>query len=131
MVTIRTKRVYEPYEPCDGYRVLVDRLWPRGLTKERVRYDQWAKFLAPSNAVRKAFGHKAQNWDAFVAAYTAELDANPKAHAFAGQLAQGAHPTVTLLYAAHDPKLNQAVVLQRWLVEHMGGAPGATMPKAA
>ncbi len=131
MVTIRTKRVYEPYEPSDGYRVLVDRLWPRGLTKERVRYDQWAKFLAPSNAVRKAFGHKAQNWDAFVAAYTAELDANPKAHAFAGQLAQGAHPTVTLLYAAHDPKLNQAVVLQRWLVEHMGGAPGATMPKAA
>ena len=131
MVTIRTKRVYEPYEPSDGYRVLVDRLWPRGLTQERVHYDQWAKFLAPSNAVRKAFGHKAQNWDAFVAAYTAELDANPKAHAFAGQLAQGAHPTVTLLYAAHDPKLNQAVVLQRWLVEHMGGAPGATMPKAA
>lgn len=131
MVTIRTKRVYEPYEPSDGYRVLVDRLWPRGLTKERVHYDQWAKFLAPSNAVRKAFGHKAQNWDAFVAAYTAELDANPKAHAFAGQLAQGAHPTVTLLYAAYDPKLNQAVVLQRWLVEHMGGAPGATMPKAA
>lgn len=131
MVSIQTKRVYEPYAEADGYRILVDRLWPRGLTKERVHYDQWAKFLAPSNAVRKAFGHKAQNWDAFVAAYTAELDANPKALAFAGQLAQGAHPVVTLLYAAHDPKLNQAVVLKRWLEGHMGAASKAAVPKVA
>lgn len=54
---IAIKRVYEPYEESDGYRVLVDRLWPRGLTKARVHYDEWAKFLAPSTELRKAFGH--------------------------------------------------------------------------
>ena len=94
MVDIQTKRVYEPYEEDDGYRVLVDRLWPRGLTKERVHYDEWDRSLAPSTATRKAFGHKAQNWDGFAAAYTAELDANPKAAAFADRLAQGGHPHV-------------------------------------
>jgi uncharacterized protein YeaO (DUF488 family) len=115
MVDIQTKRVYEPYEEDDGYRVLVDRLWPRGLTKERVHYDEWDRSLAPSTATRKAFGHKAQNWDGFAAAYTAELDANPKAAAFADRLAQGGHPKVTLLYAAHDQERNQAVILKRWL----------------
>ena len=110
MVDIQTKRVYEPYEEDDGYRVLVDRLWPRGLTKERVHYDEWDRALAPSTATRKAFSHKAQNWDGFAAAYTAELDANPKAAAFADRLAQ-----VTLLYAAHDQERNQAVILKRWL----------------
>lgn len=115
MVDIETKRVYEPYEESDGYRVLVDRLWPRGLTKERVHYDEWDRSLAPSTATRKAFGHKAQNWDSFVAAYTAELDANPKAAAFADRLAQGGHSKVTLLYAAHDQEHNQAIVLKKWL----------------
>ena len=95
--------------------MLVDRLWPRGLTKERVHYDEWDRSLAPSTATRKAFGHKAQNWDGFAAAYTAELDANPKAAAFADRLAQGGHPKVTLLYAAHDQERNQAVILKRWL----------------
>ena len=115
MVDIQTKRVYEPYEEDDGYRVLVDRLWPRGLTKERVHYDEWDRSLAPSTATRKAFGHKAQNWDGFAAAYTAELDANPKAAAFADRLAQGGHPKVTLLSAAHDQERKQADILKRWL----------------
>lgn len=112
---IQIKRVYEPYDPSDGYRVLVDRLWPRGLTKERVHYDLWAKDLAPSNEIRKAFGHKAEHFATFKTAYLAELDRNPKATAFVQQLLANNYPTVTLLYAAHDPQLNQAVVLQAWL----------------
>lgn len=119
---IVTKRVYEPYEQSDGYRVLVDRLWPRGLTKARVHYDEWAKFLAPSTAVRKAFGHNPANWDTFVAQYTAELNANPEAAAFAKKLTEPTlahYPRVTLLYGAKDEKENQAVVLAQWLREHM------------
>lgn len=119
-VRILTKRVYEPYDPSDGYRVLVDRIWPRGLTKEEVHYDLWAKDLAPTTATRKAFGHEARNFDAFVSAYTAELDANPAAHDFAHTLAQNPpDQTVTLLYGAHDTHLNQAVVLQGWLERHI------------
>lgn len=118
---IQIKRVYEPYSEDDGYRVLVDRLWPRGLTKERVHYDLWAKFLAPSTEIRKAFGHKAENFDAFKKAYIAELDANPEAFSFAKGLAGAdfaSYPRVTLLYAAHDPKINHAVILAEWLREH-------------
>lgn len=128
--TIKIKRVYEPYASSDGYRVLVDRLWPRGLTREEVHYDDWARSLAPSTAVRKAFDHKAQNWDSFVTAYTAELDANLQALAFAKRLAKGEHPVVTLLYAAHDPNLNQAVVLQKWLEAHLGGSQAPTRKAA-
>ena len=118
---ITTKRVYEPYEETDGYRILVDRLWPRGLTKERVHYDLWAKFLAPSNEIRRAFGHKAQNWPRFKQEYLAELNANAEALSFARSLNGpdfAKYPRITLLYAAHDPKLNQAVVLAQWLRDH-------------
>lgn len=119
------KRVYEPYEESDGYRVLVDRLWPRGMTKERVHYDLWAKFLAPSTEIRKAFGHKAENFDTFKKAYTAELDANAEAFDFAKKIAgpDFAHyPCVTLLYAARDPKINHAIILAQWLMDHESGA---------
>ena len=98
---IAIKRVYEPYEESDGYRVLVDRLWPRGLTKARVHYDEWAKFLAPSTELRKAFGHDPSHWATFQEKYVAELDAR-----------------VTLIYAARDEKENEAVVLQKWLPAH-------------
>ena len=83
---IAIKRVYEPYEESDGYRVLVDRLWPRGLTKARVHYDEWAKFLAPSTELRKAFGHDPSHWATFQEKYVAELDANPEALKFAKKL---------------------------------------------
>ena len=115
------KRVYEPYEESDGCRVLVDRLWPRGLTKERVHYDLWEKELAPSTEIRRAFGHKPENWDTFKAAYLAELNANPAATAFAQNIAGpdfAQYPRITLLYAAHDPKLNHALILAQWLREH-------------
>lgn len=118
---IQIKRVYEPYSEDDGYRILVDRLWPRGLTKARVHYDLWAKFLAPSTEIRKAFGHKAENWETFQKAYTAELDANEKTFAFAKELANPAfakYPRITLLYAARDPHLNHALILAAWLRAH-------------
>lgn len=118
---IAIKRVYEPYEDSDGYRVLVDRLWPRGLTKERVHYDLWAKFLAPSTELRRAFGHDPAHWAAFQEKYVAELNANPEALDFAKKLASpemAKYSRVTLLYAARNEKENEAVVLQRWLPEH-------------
>ena len=118
---IQNKRVYEPYEESDGYRVLVDRLWPRGLTRARVHYDEWAKFLAPSTELRKAFGHDPAHWAAFQEKYVEELNANPEALAFAKKLAgpeMAAYPRVTLLYAARNEQENEAVVLQRWLPEH-------------
>ncbi len=115
MVDIKIKRAYEPYEKDDGYRVLVDRLWPRGLTKERVHYDIWEKSLAPSSALRKAFGHKPENWEMFKKRYCEELSTNPDAAAFAKSLADGNYKTVTLVYGAKNTKMNQAVVLKHWL----------------
>lgn len=104
---IAIKRVYEPYEESDGYRVLVDRLWPRGLTKARVHYDEWAKFLAPSTELRKAFGHDPSHWATFQEKYVAELDANPEALKFAKKLSSpemAKYPRVTLIYAAATKK---------------------------
>ena len=72
---VRIKRVYEPYEESDGYRVLVDRLWPRGLTKERVHYNVWEKGIAPSTELRRWFGHDPAKWDEFKKRYVAELNA--------------------------------------------------------
>lgn len=129
---IRIKRVYEPYDPADGFRVLVDRVWPRGLTKEKVHYDLWEKELAPSTPVRRAFGHKPENWDAFQKAYRSELDANPAALDFAHKLGSpefakqlasegfGNPPRVTLIYGAKNETMNQAVVLAHWFPKHMG-----------
>lgn len=118
---IQIKRVYEPYSEDDGYRVLVDRLWPRGLTKERVHYDLWAKDLTPSTEIRRAFGHKPENWETFKKSYIAELDQNPAAWDFAHKIAGSefaSYPRITLLYAARDPKLNHALILAEWLREH-------------
>ncbi len=118
---VRIKRVYEPYEESDGYRVLVDRLWPRGLTKERVHYNVWEKGIAPSTELRRWFGHDPAKWDEFKKRYVAELNANPEAAAFAAELTSpklAAYPCVTLLYAARNEADNEAVVLQKWLTAH-------------
>lgn len=112
-MSISIKRVYEPAAKADGHRVLVDRLWPRGLTKEEVPLDEWLKELAPSTTLRKWFGHDPVRWDGFRHRYAAELDAlsehwRPLAE-------RAAHHTVTLLYGARDEQHNQAVVLQAYL----------------
>ena len=120
---IKIKRVYEKPEADDGYRVLVDKLWPRGIRKADLPYDYWAKELTPSTAARKAFGHKAENFDAFKERYLGELNTSDEARASAQQLEENAmhagDSTITLLYAARDPKINHAVILREWLEEQM------------
>lgn len=108
---VHTKRAYEPCTDSDGYRVLVDRLWPRGLSKTTLSYDRWAKDLAPSTDLRKRFGHQAERWKEFHHDYTAELQA-PGAQALMDEiLAAAQDQVITLLYGAHDTEHNQAVVL--------------------
>lgn len=110
---IKLKRVYEAVTADDGWRVLVDRLWPRGLSKEKAHIDMWAKDIAPSNELRSAFHHNAMTWDEFCSHYTAELKANPAWPQFLSSLK--AHPHATLLFGAKDTTHNQAVVLMRLL----------------
>ena len=112
---IKLKRTYDTPEADDGYRVLVDRLWPRGIKKENLHADEWAKTIAPSTECRKAFNHDPERFETFASAYTAELDNNPDAAAFVEQLKQLATNTVTLLFSDKDTVYNNAVVLKKWL----------------
>jgi uncharacterized protein YeaO (DUF488 family) len=115
MHALRLKRVYEPAASEDGARVLVDRLWPRGLTKEKAAIDHWPKAVAPSNELRHWFGHAPDRWEEFVARYRAELEA-PEAQAeIAAIRALLRKSRVTLLYAAHDEEMNNAVALRDYL----------------
>jgi len=112
------KRVYDEPDPGDGFRVLVDRLWPRGLTKERARLDLWAKDVAPSTELRRAFHHGGMTWEDFAAAYRAELAADPAVAALRDDLAP--HPVATLLHSVADATQNHAVLLREALE---AGAP--------
>ena len=116
MGKILIKRVYEAPEASDGCRILVDRLWPRGLTKERLQADGWIKYISPSLEIRKAFCHREEYFDTFKAAYLAELDANPQKNEFI-KLTKGCLKSnnLTLLYAAASKTVNHAVILQDWL----------------
>jgi len=111
---IRTKRVYEPATSHDGFRVLVDRVWPRGLTKEQVQADLWMKDVAPSTALRQWFGHDRSKWEAFKRQYFSELDAQPQA--VARLLEEAAKGRLTLLFSARDAEYNQAVALREYLL---------------
>ncbi|MDQ7879307.1 DUF488 family protein [Microbacterium sp. QXD-8] len=109
---IRLKRVYDEPTPGDGFRVLVDRLWPRGLSKERAALDLWANEVAPSTELRKAFHHDDLSWPDFEAAYRAEL-AGPTSTALASLREElAAHPVVTLLHAVNDEAHNHALILR-------------------
>lgn len=108
-MSLHVKRVYDPAGDEDGYRVLVDRLWPRGLSKQRAAIDLWAKQVAPSDGLRRAFHHEGLTWPEFEARYRGELAANADLAAFRADLAS--HPVVTLLHGAHDAEHNNAVVL--------------------
>src|SRR5688500_507071 len=110
---IHLKRIYDPYDPADGYRILVDRLWPRGLTKEAARIDSWAKEVAPSPKLRKWFHHDTSQWKEFVKRYKAELKASNALDTLLPEIKK--HKTVTLLYGAKDVQNNQAVVLKELL----------------
>lgn len=107
---ITLKRAYETASPDDGTRVLVDRLWPRGLARSNAAVDIWMKDIAPSNELRRWFGHDPERWNEFRRRYKAELAANPDELEKLRQLAKKHH--VTLIYGARDERHNQAVVLK-------------------
>jgi len=109
------KRVYEPAAADDGLRVLVDRLWPRGISKATARIDLWLKDVAPSDALRRRFHGKPAKWDEFVAAYGRELRQEPAKTAAADLHERLRRQPVTLLYAARDEAHNNAVALRLWL----------------
>jgi uncharacterized protein YeaO (DUF488 family) len=109
----RLKRAYEPADPGDGQRVLVDRIWPRGVTKAEAHIDLWLKDVAPSTELRKWFGHAPERWPGFRERYLDELKANPAVGELRQVMAKG---PVTLVYGAKDTEHNQAVVL----AEHLG-----------
>lgn len=112
---IEIKRVYEPPAKTDGQRVLVDRIWPRGVAKEKAVLALWLKEIAPSTDLRKWFDHDPQRWTEFRKRFSAELDGNPDAvEELRGLLAKG---KVTLVYAAHDEEHNNAVALAAYLKE--------------
>jgi uncharacterized protein YeaO (DUF488 family) len=110
-VHIKIKRAYDAAQPDDGYRVLVDRLWPRGLAKEKLPYDLWCKELAPSSALRTWFGHKVEKWDEFRQRYQTELRTDEQVARMHDLLAGATTPTISLIYSAKDVQHNQAVVL--------------------
>ena len=110
---IRFKRAYEPAAPSDGRRVLVERLWPRGLSKARLRLDDWMKDVAPSTALRRWFGHDPKKWPEFRRRYLAELRA--RRWAWQPLVRAARRGRVTLVYAARDPAHNGALALKAFL----------------
>lgn len=110
---IKLKRVYEKPEKADGIRILVDRLWPRGLTKAKAKLDLWLKEIAPSTELRKWFGHDPKKWRTFCARYRVELKHHADQLEMIKSKAKGG--TVTLLYGARDQEHNEAVVLMQFL----------------
>jgi uncharacterized protein YeaO (DUF488 family) len=109
---VTTKRVYDPPGPDDGYRVLIDRLWPRGMSKARAHFDAWLRDLGPSPELRRWFGHDPARWEEFRRQYQAELS-RPEKQALIEDLVQRArHGTLTLLYGSREQRFNDATVLQ-------------------
>lgn len=112
MSSIFIKRIYEPADETDGFRILVDRVWPRGMTKEKAKLTSWMKEIAPSSDLRKWFCHKPELFEEFRQRYVAELREDPNKIELMGQLTELAQTgKVTLLYGAKDREHNQAVVL--------------------
>lgn len=127
---VRLKRIYEPPDPADGTRVLIDRLWPRGLTKADAELDLWLKEAAPSAELRKAWhadahGHDPAHFEAFAAAYRRELSGEPASTAV-DRLVELARESkrLTLLYGARDQQVNHAVVLRDAVLQCSGSAGG-------
>ncbi|HEX7054268.1 MAG TPA: DUF488 domain-containing protein [Burkholderiales bacterium] len=110
---LKVKRAYDPPAKSDGRRILVDGLWPRGVSKAKLRLDDWAKEVAPSPALRRWFGHDPAKWDEFRRRYARELDARPEA--WRPIRAAARKGTVTLVFGAHDTEHNNAVALKEYL----------------
>ena len=112
-MSIKVKRIYDEYSSSDGYRVLVDRLWPRGVAKAGSHIDLWLKDVAPSTALRQWFDHDASKWTEFVSRYQRELNGSIAIQQLIALKNQ--HKTITLLYSAKNEKFNQAVALLKML----------------
>jgi uncharacterized protein YeaO (DUF488 family) len=112
-MTIKIKRAYEPPGPRDGTRVLVDRLWPRGISKATLKLDAWMKEIAPTNELRKWYGHEEAKWPEFRKRYFKELKAQPEMIAELRSKARG--HTLTLVYSARETERNNAVALKMYL----------------
>lgn len=111
---IRCKRIYDEVEEADGYRVLVDRVWPRSMSKEKARVDLWLKHIAPSKELRKSFGHDPEKWENFRSKYKAELGGKSEQVQRIKEI-EKEKGTVSLLFSAKDREHNQAVVLKEYL----------------
>lgn len=109
---LRVKRVYDPPEAADGYRILVDRIWPRGFTKEKAHVDEWRRDLAPSDTLRTWFGHDPDRWDEFRRRYRRELQESGRWRDLAALAERAKQEDVTLVFGAKDAVHNQAVALQ-------------------
>ncbi|MFN2274884.1 MAG: DUF488 domain-containing protein [Anaerolineales bacterium] len=117
MTQIDLKRIYQPYAKSDGMRVLVDRLWPRGMSKEKARLDFWAKEIAPSDELRKWYGHQPNRWLEFQKRYCAELNAQPDVVNDLVERIKGQH--VTFLYSSKEEELNNAVALRDYIQQRL------------
>ena len=122
-MNIKTKRVYEQPDKKDGERILVDRLWPRGLTKEKAGVDLWLKEIAPSTELRKWFAHDPNKWESFRGRYETEIRHNEDLVKVLKQKAR--QGTITLIYGARDEKHNEALVLKQFLEKSERGAAPA------
>lgn len=118
MGTIDIKRIYDDASDADGQRVLVDRLWPRGVSKETAALDEWAKDVAPSEDLRTWWDHDPERMDEFARRYRAELDESEAAHDLVAR-ARDASQT-TLLFAAKDPEVSHAIILRGWMRQRHG-----------
>jgi uncharacterized protein YeaO (DUF488 family) len=123
---VRLKRAYEEPEQSDGYRVLVDRLWPRGVRKEQLRLDEWARQIAPSPGLRKWFGHDPAKWQEFRERYREELSGPEQREILTALAARLRKGPVTLVYSARDEAHNDAVVLAELLEGMTGDGPPFT-----
>ena len=121
---LKLKRAYDPVSRTDGKRFLVERLWPRGISKEVLALDAWLKDVAPSTELRKWFDHRVERWEEFRRRYREELNSNPDA--WQPILDASKHGTVTLLYSARDTVHNGAVVLRDYLVKREAARPVAS-----
>jgi uncharacterized protein YeaO (DUF488 family) len=124
---LRIKRAYEPPARGDGRRILIERLWPRGMKKEALDADTWMKDVAPSTELRRWFGHRVNRWEAFRQKYRKELDANPAA--WSAILDAERRGPVTLLYSARDVTHNSAVVLRDYLARRSASSPRRPGPR--
>ena len=117
---VQTKRAYESPSPQDGYRVLVDGLWPRGLTKEKLRVDEWMRAIAPSATLRKWYGHRPEKWEEFRRRYRAELEKPPRKELLDELIKRARKEKVTLVFGARDAQHSNATVIAEMIRQISG-----------